>query len=262
MRHFRPINLDRMNEFPSYKGGCTCIFGGYVWEFSPGHRLQNLWGWVAQHRLVAEDVLGRPLRQSRDPKIAEHVHHRDGDRTNNDPANLEVMTKSQHHSHESKKYFDEKYASVLTHENALKALEGRTIREAAAHLGVTHMTLRRRCPEAVAPRKRRKPSNPSAPEKLELLRQCAADQNIGYDEATRILRMGFRTIRKACSIHGIQWVQKTKVGMLHRTYRGKPTPRALALRASGIDPESTRVRHLRRKAKHEPPRPSVPEEAG
>ncbi|MHC5826571.1 MAG: hypothetical protein ACYT04_64580, partial [Nostoc sp.] len=48
--------------FPSYKGGHTTTYGGYVWEICPGHRLSNHWGFVAQHRLVAEDLLGRPLQ--------------------------------------------------------------------------------------------------------------------------------------------------------------------------------------------------------
>ena len=56
-------SLEQLDVFPSYKGGRTCVYGGYVWEFRPGHHLQNDWGWVAQHRLVdvkstAELVLG------------------------------------------------------------------------------------------------------------------------------------------------------------------------------------------------------------
>lgn len=42
------------------------------------------------HRLVAEQMLGRPLLAS------EVVHHRDGDKTNNAPENLEVMSRSDH----------------------------------------------------------------------------------------------------------------------------------------------------------------------
>lgn len=255
-----PMILERLDEFPSYRGGNTCLYGGYVWEFCPGHRLQNKWGWVGQHRLVAEDKIGRQLRQSRDPTVGEHVHHLDGCRTNNDPANLEVLTKSQHHSHEAKKYFAETYGARLTHEAATNALVGRTIREAAAALGVTHMTLRRRCPDAVAPRKRRAPSNPSAPANLAALRACAADPQIGLRHAEIALRMGTRTILKACALHDIPWVRKSKAGMLHRTYRGQPTQRALALRASGIDPESTRTRRPRRTDKPVPPDPAAPAE--
>lgn len=42
------------------------------------------------HRAVAEQMLGRPLQKG------EIVHHRDGDKWNNDPSNLEVMTQAEH----------------------------------------------------------------------------------------------------------------------------------------------------------------------
>lgn len=43
-----------------------------------------------QHRVVAEHILGRPLRRG------EIVHHKDGNKKNNSPENLEVMTQGQH----------------------------------------------------------------------------------------------------------------------------------------------------------------------
>jgi hypothetical protein len=43
-----------------------------------------------QHRLVAEKMLGRKLRED------EVVHHIDGDKRNNDPENLMVMTAAEH----------------------------------------------------------------------------------------------------------------------------------------------------------------------
>lgn len=44
------------------------------------------------HRVVAESMIGRPLR------AGEVVHHKDRNKLNNDPSNLEVMTRSKHTS--------------------------------------------------------------------------------------------------------------------------------------------------------------------
>ena len=53
---------------------------------------------VYVHKLVMEAKLGRPI----DPKV-EEVHHKDGDRLNCHPDNLEVMTIPQHRVHENNK---------------------------------------------------------------------------------------------------------------------------------------------------------------
>ena len=45
-----------------------------------------------EHRVAAEAMLGRPLRPG------EVVHHRDGDKLNNDPMNLEVLPSQAEHT--------------------------------------------------------------------------------------------------------------------------------------------------------------------
>jgi hypothetical protein len=48
------------------------------------------------HRVIVEQKLGRPLL------LGEIVHHKDGDKWNNSPENLEVMTQAEHariHNH-------------------------------------------------------------------------------------------------------------------------------------------------------------------
>jgi len=55
---------------------------GYVTAYANGR-------WDLQHRLVMEDVLGRRLLPGETP------HHRNGDRADNRPANLELWSKAQ-----------------------------------------------------------------------------------------------------------------------------------------------------------------------
>ena len=46
------------------------------------------------HRVVAEEMLGRPLLKG------EVVHHKDGDKQNNNPSNLEVFSSQAEHARE------------------------------------------------------------------------------------------------------------------------------------------------------------------
>lgn len=72
----------------------TKIINGYIALHLPEHEhaLMNprMYGWVYEHRVVAEEFLGRPLRKD------EEVHHLDENKTNNHPENLLVLTQSQH----------------------------------------------------------------------------------------------------------------------------------------------------------------------
>lgn len=53
-------------------------------------RRADVRGYAYEHRVAAESKLGRPVLAS------EEVHHVDGDRANNAPGNLEVLTRSEH----------------------------------------------------------------------------------------------------------------------------------------------------------------------
>lgn len=60
---------------------------------------------VYEHRWVMEQLKGRPLERH------EHVHHIDGDKTNNSPINLEVLDWSTHTSH----HYKQKRQDALAH---------------------------------------------------------------------------------------------------------------------------------------------------
>lgn len=51
-----------------------------------------------EHRLLMEQIVGRKLTWG------EVVHHRNGDRGDNRPENLEVMTRRQHSEHHNQKH--------------------------------------------------------------------------------------------------------------------------------------------------------------
>ena len=76
---------------PSWKGGTKSAGrSGYIYQYNPDHPNSTKTGYVMQHRLIAESIIGRYLTTD------EVVHHIDGDKSNNDPTNLEVLTRSEH----------------------------------------------------------------------------------------------------------------------------------------------------------------------
>lgn len=63
---------------------------GYVMLHKPDDPGADPKGYVRDHRYVMEQMLGRRLKQGED------VHHKNHDRTDNRPENLEVIWRSQH----------------------------------------------------------------------------------------------------------------------------------------------------------------------
>lgn len=87
---FCPRHGSRRERNGSWKGGRRTNRRGYVLVWMPGHHLADRHGYVHEHRLVAEEMLGRRLRRG------EVVHHVNLDPGDNRPENLRVMNAADH----------------------------------------------------------------------------------------------------------------------------------------------------------------------
>lgn len=76
---------------PAWRGGRVVDQDGYVLVKQPDHPHADRHGYVREHRLVMEREFGRFLLPT------EVVHHRDGDRGNNRPENLEIFESNGKH---------------------------------------------------------------------------------------------------------------------------------------------------------------------
>jgi hypothetical protein len=82
---------------PAWRGGRVIDADGYVLVKRSDHPRADRHGYVREHRLVMESVLGRYLGPD------EIVHHKDGDKQNNAPENLEVFGSNGDHLAETLK---------------------------------------------------------------------------------------------------------------------------------------------------------------
>ncbi len=76
------------NKNPKWLGKRN--LGGYIYTYFPEHPNSNKQGYIAQHRIIAEQILGRYLTSD------EVVHHIDGDRANNEKQNLYPTSRAGH----------------------------------------------------------------------------------------------------------------------------------------------------------------------
>jgi len=97
-RKHSPETIQKMKEARrgngngNWKGGIVKHREGYIYKHSPEHPHADHKGYVFEHRLVAEEKIGRVLSPE------EVVHHINGVKDDNRPENLQVYgAASEHH---------------------------------------------------------------------------------------------------------------------------------------------------------------------
>lgn len=85
-----PLGSSGQNN-PNWKGGRLVDKSGYILLKAVGHPDANHWGYIREHRLVMEQMIGRRLLP------LEVVHHRNGIKDDNRPKNLQLFSENGAH---------------------------------------------------------------------------------------------------------------------------------------------------------------------
>jgi hypothetical protein len=77
----------------NWRGGRSLASNGYILvRVGTDHHLADVRGYAYEHRLVAEEKIGRRLNPG------EQVHHFNGNKRDNRPDNIEVVPSRSHHA--------------------------------------------------------------------------------------------------------------------------------------------------------------------
>lgn len=80
----------KRENHPKWRGGRHLDKDGYVLVYAPDHKWPRRGGYIREHILVTEQIMGRRLGPG------ECVHHYDRDRKNNCADNLVVVKRGTH----------------------------------------------------------------------------------------------------------------------------------------------------------------------
>jgi len=89
-RENHPLWGKRGEDAGHWKGGKRHLDSGYINIYQPNHPHAYGNHYIREHRLVMEQYLGRYLEPN------ELVHHKDGNKTNNNISNLYLTTRKKH----------------------------------------------------------------------------------------------------------------------------------------------------------------------
>lgn len=150
---------------------------GYAYFMDKGHPLASSIGRVYYHRHIASVRIGRWLAPS------EHVHHLDGNKENNTPNNLEVISPSEHAKH---------------HCHAMMQARGANPRTARQCQVCSRPTLNKYfCSDACSHRGRRKADRPPREDLIGLVKANS------FVQLGKMFGVSDNAIRKWCKHYGL-----------------------------------------------------------